>query len=93
MKKDYDGFIKMYDPVFQGAKGDYKKFAQSKKKSFGLYHTIHVTVEQVEIKKTNDLWVVKFFQSFQGDTYRDQGWKTITISSTGNKGLRIVGEI
>jgi murein L,D-transpeptidase YafK len=92
MKKDFDGFIKMYDPVFQSTKGDYKQFAASKKKSFSKYRTIHVNVEQIEIKKMNDHWVVKFFQSFRGDTYRDQGWKTITISSTDEKGLRIVRE-
>lgn len=92
MKKDYDGFIKMYDPVFRDTKGDYKKFAASKKKSFSKYRTIQVNVEQIEIKKMHDFWVVKFFQSFRGDTYRDEGWKTITISSTDEKGFRIVRE-
>jgi hypothetical protein len=46
----------------------------------------------MEIKKQNDLWVVRFLQSFHGDGYRDRGWKNMTISGADGQGLRIIGE-
>jgi murein L,D-transpeptidase YafK len=92
MQKDLDRFIKMYHPDYQQLGMDYKMFLKSKKNFFRKYQAIRVEVDQLEIGKTDGRWVVKFLQSFQGDDYRDKGWKTMVLAGGKAEGFRILEE-
>lgn len=92
MQKDLDRFVKMYHPDFQQSGMDYKMFIKSKKNFFRKYQAIHVEVEQLEIGKANGRWMVRFLQSFQGDEYRDKGWKTMVLAGGKAEGFRILEE-
>lgn len=91
-KKDLDRFAKMYHPDFQLGNLDYRKFRKSKKRLFNKYRSIRVEFERVEIRKDEDRVHVRFLQSFQGDDYRDKGWKTMVLVGGKNKGFRILSE-
>jgi ParB-like chromosome segregation protein Spo0J len=92
MQKDLDRFAKMYHPDFQQSGMDCRMFIKSKKNFFRKYQAIQVEVEQLEIGKANGRWVVRFLQSFQGDEYRDKGWKTMVLAGGKAEGFRILEE-
>lgn len=91
-KKDLDRFVKMYHPDFQLGNMDRKMFRKSKKRLFNKYQSIRVEFERVEIRKVEERVEVKFLQSFQGDDYRDKGWKNMVLVGGKNKGFRIFSE-
>lgn len=91
-KKDLDRYVKMYHPDFQLGNMDQKMFRKSKKRLFNKYRSIRVEFERVEIRKEEERVHVKFLQSFQGDDYRDKGWKDMVLVGDKNKGFRILSE-
>lgn len=91
-QKKLDRFMKMYHPDFQQGAMNYAALLKSKKSFFRKYTTIQVQLDRVEIRKENGRMVVKFVQSFQGDSYRDKGWKSMVLADDKDKGLRIVTE-
>ncbi|MGO9118145.1 MAG: L,D-transpeptidase family protein [Desulfomonilaceae bacterium] len=92
VQKDLDRFIKMYHPDFKDGRMDYKMFLKSKQNFFRKYGIIQVELDRVEIKKSDGTWLVKFLQSFQGDEYRDKGWKTMVLAGEKGQGFRIIEE-
>ena len=92
MQKDLDRFIKMYHPDFKDGRADYKMFLKSKRNFFRKYRTIQVGMDRIEIRKANGTWLVKFLQSFQGDEYRDKGWKNLVLAGGKGQGFRIIEE-
>ena len=92
MQKDLDRFIKMYHPNFKDGIMDYKMFLKSKRNFFRKYGTIQVGMDRVEITKADETWSVKFLQSFQGDEYRDKGWKNLVLAGGKGQGFRIIQE-
>jgi len=92
MQKDLDRFIKMYHPDFKDGKADYKMFLKSKQNFFRKYGIIQVELDRVEIKRSDGTWLVKFLQSFQGDEYRDKGWKNLVLAGGKGQGFRIIEE-
>ncbi len=92
VQKDLDRFIKMYHPDFKDGKVDYKMFLKSKQNFFRKYGIIQVELDRVEIKKSDGTWLVKFLQSFQGDEYRDKGWKNMVLAGEKGQGFRIIEE-
>ena len=92
VQKDLDRFIKMYHPDFKDGRVDYKMFLKSKQNFFRKYGIIQVELDRVEIKKSDGTWLVKFLQSFQGDEYRDKGWKTMVLAGEKGQGFRIIEE-
>ena len=92
VQKDLDRFIKMYHPDFKDGRMDYKMFLKSKRNFFGKYRTIQVGMDRVEIRKADGTWLVKFVQSFQGDEYRDKGWKNLVLAGGKGQGFRIIEE-
>ena len=92
MQKDLDRFIKMYHPDFKDGSADYKMFLKSKRNFFRKYRTIQVEMDRIEIRKANGTWLVKFLQSFQGDEYRDKGWKNMVLAGGKGQGFRIIEE-
>ena len=91
-QKDLDRFVKMYHPQFGQGNMDYEMFRKSKKNFFRKYRTIRVEIERVEIRKAGDALQVSFVQSFQGDSYRDKGRKTMVLAGGKEKGYQIVQE-
>jgi len=91
-QKDLDRFVKMYNPDFGYGSADFKAFVKSKKNFFRKYRTIRVSIERVEIRKTDDRVEVNFVQAFQGDDYSDKGRKTMVLAGSKNKGFRIIEE-
>ncbi len=91
-QKNLDRFMKMYHPDFEHEGMDYQMLLKSKKNFFRKYRTIHVKVDRVEIRKVKGRVLVKFVQSFQGDNYRDKGWKTMVLAGGKDTGFRIVAE-
>jgi len=91
-KKDLDRFAKMYHPDFEQGKMDYAKFVKSKKNFFRKYRTIRVNVERVDIRKVDGRILVKFVQLFQGDEYRDTGWKSMVLDESEGGAIRIRSE-
>ncbi len=92
VQKDLDRFIKMYHPDFKDGIVDYKMFLKSKQNFFRKYGIIQVELDRVDIKKSDGTWLVKFLQSFQGDEYRDKGWKTMVLAGEKGQGFRIIEE-
>ena len=92
MQKDLDRFIKMYHPDFKDGIADYKMFLKLKRNFFRKYRTIQVGMDRIEIRKANGTWLVKFLQSFQGDEYRDKGWKNMVLAGGKGQGFRIIEE-
>jgi murein L,D-transpeptidase YafK len=92
VQKDLDRFIKMYHPDFKDGRMDCKMFLKSKRNFFRKYGTIQVELDRVEIKKSDGTWLVKFLQSFQGDEYRDKGWKAMVLAGEKGQGFRILEE-
>jgi murein L,D-transpeptidase YafK len=92
MQKDLDRFIKMYHPSFSDGRADYKMFLKSKRNFFRKYRAIRVGMDRIEIRKANGTWLVKFLQSFQGDEYRDKGWKNMVLAGGKGQGFRIIEE-
>ncbi len=91
-QKNLDRFMKMYHPDFEHEGMDYQMLLKSKKNFFRKYRTIHVKVDRVEIRKVKGRILVKFVQSFQGDKYRDKGWKTMVLAGGKDTGFRIIAE-
>jgi murein L,D-transpeptidase YafK len=91
-QKDLDSYAKMYHPKFRQGRMDYKSFLKSKRAFFGKYRTIRVEIDKVETAKEKGQFTVKFLQSFQGDEYRDKGWKSMVLAGGKSEGLRIVDE-
>jgi murein L,D-transpeptidase YafK len=91
-QKDLDSYGKMYHPKFRQGSMDYKAFLKSKRLFFDKYRTIKVEIDKVETEKEKGRCVVKFLQSFQGDDYRDKGWKSMVLAGGKSQGFRIVEE-
>jgi len=70
----------------------YDQFIESKRKFFGNYQTISVEFDRVSVKKVRGGYQVKFLQRFQGDDYRDRGWKTMTLVGNREQGFKIISE-
>ncbi|MCA1961385.1 MAG: L,D-transpeptidase family protein [Desulfomonile sp.] len=92
MKKDLDRYMKMYHPDFRAGDLNYDKLRKSKKAFFRKYGVIKVELDQVEISRTEGRLHVKFHQTFQGDDYRDKGWKTMVLVGGKGESFRIVEE-
>lgn len=92
VKKDLDRYMKMYHPDFQAVDLNYDKLRKSKKAFFRKYQVIKVELDQVEITSIEGRLRVKFHQTFQGDDYRDKGWKTMVLVGGKGEGFRIIGE-
>jgi len=91
-EKDLGRFMKMYDPGFQAGEVEYKKLEQTKRAYFRKYKTIRIELEQVEIRKVDGRFLVKFRQTFRGDDYSDKGWKSMVLAGGKDKGFRILSE-
>lgn len=91
-EKNLDRFEKMYHPNFSGGNLDYANFVKSKKRFFRKYRNIRVNMDRVQIMKLGDKIIVRFLQSFEGDDYRDQGWKRMVLAGDKAEGFRIVRE-
>lgn len=91
-QKDLETYAKLYSSDFRQGDMDYKKFLKSKKNLFQKYRTIRVGTEQIDIKLAKDQVSVKFQQVFQGDDYRDRGWKSMVLARDKVKGFKIVQE-
>lgn len=91
-QKNLDRYMKMYHPEFEQSGIDYAGLLKSKKSFFRKYKTIRVEIDRVEIRKESGRTFVKFVQSFQGDSYRDKGWKSMVLADDKDKKLRIVSE-
>ncbi|AFM24162.1 hypothetical protein Desti_1450 [Desulfomonile tiedjei DSM 6799] len=91
-QKNLDRYMKMYHPEFEQTGMDYAGLLKSKKSFFRKYKTIRVEIDRVEIRKENGRTHVKFVQTFQGDSYRDKGWKNMVLADDKDKKLRIVSE-
>lgn len=91
-RKDLDTFKSLYHPSFRAGTMVYDQFMESKAKFFGNYQTINVEFERVSVKKVRGGYQVKFLQRFQGDSYRDQGWKTMTLVGNPDRGFKIISE-
>lgn len=92
IKKDLDRYMKMYHPDFRAGDLNYDKMRKSKKAFFRKYGVIKVELDQVEISRTEGRLRVKFHQTFQGDDYRDKGWKTMVLVGGKGESFRIVDE-
>ncbi len=83
----------MYHPDFEQGGMNFAALLKSKKSFFfRKYKTIRVELDRVEIRKENGRVLVKFVQAFQGDDYRDKGWKSMVLADDKDKGLRITSE-
>jgi tetratricopeptide (TPR) repeat protein len=91
-QKDQNKFIGMYHADFRQGSMDHKAFLKSKKHFFRKYRTIRVETEGVEIEKSENRFLVKFIQSFQGDDYCDKGRKSMVLIRDKHKGFKIVQE-
>lgn len=91
-EKDLDSFMKMYHPKFQAGKLDYGKLRKSKRRYFKKYDSVRVKMTRMEVSQAKEGYRVKFLQSFQGDNYRDEGWKNMVLAGNKDKGLRILQE-
>ncbi|MBI5251062.1 MAG: L,D-transpeptidase family protein [Desulfomonile tiedjei] len=91
-QKKLDSFMKMYHPDFEQGAMKYSALLKSKKSFFRKYTAIRVELDRVEIRKEKGRQIVRFVQSFQGDNYRDKGWKSMVLDDDKDKGLRIVSE-
>jgi murein L,D-transpeptidase YafK len=91
-QKDLDTFAKMYHPKFEQGRMDYKAFLKSKRVFFHKYRSIRVEIDRVETRKEKGRLIVTFLQSFQGDDYRDKGWKTMVLGGGEAEGFRILEE-
>ncbi|MFH0821855.1 MAG: L,D-transpeptidase family protein [Pseudomonadota bacterium] len=91
-KKDLDTFLKMYHQNFKTGNLNYDKFKEAKTSFFQKYKNIKVQVDQLEVKKSGKALSVKFLQRFQGDDYRDKGWKSMVLVGRKDKGYRIIAE-
>lgn len=91
-KKDLDRYMKMYHPDFQAGDLNYDKMRKSKRAFFRKYRVIKVELDQVKITRIEGRLSVKFHQTFQGDDYRDKGWKTMVLVGGKGEGFRIVDE-
>ncbi len=91
-QKNLDRFMKMYHPDFEQEGMNYEGLLKTKKNFFRKYRTIRVEVERVEIRKVQGRVLVRFVQSFQGDKYRDKGWKSMVLAGGEGSGFRIVSE-
>ena len=91
-QKDFDRYRKLYSAKFQQGNRDYRKFVKSKKNFFQKYATIRVETEHLDINLAKDRISVKFQQVFQGDDYRDKGWKSMVLARDKVKGFRIIQE-
>jgi tetratricopeptide (TPR) repeat protein len=91
-QKDLDRFRKLYSTDLHQGNLDYGKFVKSKKNFFQKYRTIRVETEQVDIKDGKDRISVRFQQLFQGDDYRDKGWKSMVLARDKVKGFKIIQE-
>ncbi|MFC1834424.1 hypothetical protein ACFL2Q_06785, partial [Thermodesulfobacteriota bacterium] len=87
-QKNLDIFIKMYHPNFQAEESNYESFKELKKHFFRKYKDIRVEIQRVEIRKAQGRYIVRFLQSFQGDKYRDKGWKNMVLAKS--KGRRFI---
>jgi murein L,D-transpeptidase YafK len=91
-QKDLDSYVKMYHPKFKQGSMDYEAFLKSKRAFFGKYGIIHVEIDKVATAKEKGRCVVTFLQSFQGDDYRDKGWKSMVLAGGKSEGFRILEE-
>ena len=91
-QKNLDSYAKMYHPKFRQGSMDYEAFLKSKRIFFGKYRTIQVEIDKVKTAKEKGRFVVKFLQSFQGDDYRDKGWKSMVLAGGKSEGFRILEE-
>ncbi|HTY23997.1 MAG TPA: tetratricopeptide repeat protein [Desulfomonilaceae bacterium] len=91
-QKDLERYVGMYHPEFHRGNMDYTTFLKSKENFFRKYRTIHVETEQVEIKDISNRILVKFIQSFQGDDYHDEGWKSMVLTRDKEHEFKIVQE-
>jgi murein L,D-transpeptidase YafK len=91
-QKNLDRFMKMYHPDFEHEGMNYDMLLKTKKNFFRKYRTIRVDMERVEIRKEQGRVIVRFIQSFQGDKYRDKGWKSMVLAAGKDTGFRIVSE-
>ncbi len=91
-QKNLDRFMKMYHPDFEHEGMNYEMLLKVKKNFFRKYRTIRVDVDRVEIRKAQGRVLVRFVQSFQGDSYRDKGWKSMVLAGGKDAGFRIVSE-
>ncbi len=91
-QKNLDRYMKMYHPDFEQSGMNFTALLKSKKSFFRKYKTIRVEVDRVEIRKENGRVLVRFVQAFQGDDYRDKGWKSMVLADDKDKGLRITSE-
>ena len=91
-QREPDRFMKMYHPDFEHEGMNYEMLLKVKKNFFRKYRTIRVDVDRVEIRKAQGRVLVRFVQSFQGDSYRDKGWKSMVLAGGKDAGFRIVSE-
>lgn len=91
-KKNLDRYAKMYHPDCRMGNMDRKMFRKSKRRLFNKYRNIRVEFERLDIRKVEDRIHVRFLQSFQGDDYRDKGWKDMVLVGGKDKGFRILSE-
>ena len=84
--------MRMYVPDFKQGDMDYSMFLKYKRYFFRKYKNIRVETEQVEIKTDGNEIELRFIQSFQGDDYRDKGWKRIILSRDEETDFKIVLE-
>jgi hypothetical protein len=91
-EKDLDSFLKMYHANCRVSGLAMEEFQKSKRRYFGRYDTIRVQIAKLKIKKARDRFLVKFLQSFQGDKYRDKGWKHLVLVAGKERKLQILRE-
>ncbi len=91
-QKDLDRYRRLYSTNLHQGNKDYRKFVKSKKNFFQKYRTIRVETDQVDIKEGTDRISVKFQQVFEGDDYRDKGWKSMVLARDKVKGFKIIQE-
>jgi tetratricopeptide (TPR) repeat protein len=91
-RKDFDRYTKLYSTDLQQGNMDYRKFVKAKRNFFQKYRTIRVETEHVDVKQGKDRIAVRFQQVFQGDDYRDKGWKSMVLARDKGKGFRIIQE-
>jgi murein L,D-transpeptidase YafK len=96
-KKCWEGkrlaeFMKLYDKEFQAGDLTYARLEKSKRLFFAKYRTIRLDMENVETRRADGRVFVKFRQVFQGDNYRDTGWKSMVLAGSKDQGFRILSE-
>ena len=93
--KDFDGYIKSYDPerFYDRSKGSYQSYKTYKKAVFSRPDSPQINFKFLSILATSEYAVVQLQQDYRSAVINDIGKKTLYLKKDANYDWKIIGEL